>query len=114
MQENKNTKMNTLYRLTKIKASNDAKYSPAENVETYRRSLLLGRELSPPIDYYVEGYLIHSLDIGDCLLMDRINRNGIAINGYMRTSPITHIEYSYNETHITTENSIYKLEEAYS
>lgn len=103
--------MNTLYRLTKIKASNDAKYSPAENVETYRKSLLIGKELSPPIDYYVEGHLIHSLNVGDCLLIDRINRNGIDVKGYMRTSPITHIEYAYKETFITTENSIYKLEE---
>ena len=70
--------MNPLYRLTKIKASDNAKYSPAENIEIYRKSLMVGKESSPPIDYYVEGYLTHSLKIGDCLLIDRINRNGVA------------------------------------
>jgi len=103
--------MNPLYRLTKIKASDNAKYSPAENVEIYRKSLMLGKELSPPIDYYVEGYLTHSLKVGDCLLIDRINRNGVASYGYMRTSSITHIAYAYKETLVTTKNSIYRLEE---
>lgn len=58
---------------------------------------------SLPVGYVLEGYLLSPVEVGKCLRMLRISRNGIAALGVFESSPVTAISDSV----IITQNSVY-------
>lgn len=61
---------------------------------------------SPPIEYWIEGYLLEPLKVGNALAVDRRTRNGIEASGLFRTSRIVGIKNGL----VSTENSQYLVE----
>ena len=62
--------------------------------------------VSLPVDYTAEGYLINHIEIGNPVLIDRVSRNNVRTPGLMRTSLVKRI----TETGFETENSVYCVE----
>jgi hypothetical protein len=58
---------------------------------------------SLPIEYSIEGNLLHPLEVGNVVFVARTKRNGIAANGYFQTSKITEV----TDNTFKTQNSIY-------
>lgn len=58
---------------------------------------------SLPIDYWIEGLLMYELAIGEPVQVMRDIRNGIQIDGFFQTSPVTEL----TETQFKTHNSVY-------
>jgi hypothetical protein len=91
-------------KLTKIKASENPEYrTPHWN--GYKHGVV-NKDTSIPIDYWVEGYLINLLKIGESALIERTIRNGEKVYGFMSTSKIIKINGDVFET----LNSFYKIE----
>jgi len=67
---------------------------------------------SPPVDYWVEGELIHPIEVGKSILLDRHNRNGVEIRGLFHTSVVESVETSEGAIYAQTRNSLYKIEQA--
>jgi nanoRNase/pAp phosphatase (c-di-AMP/oligoRNAs hydrolase) len=65
---------------------------------------------SAPIDYWMVGELVREIKVGESILMDRWNRNGVVKKGIFVSSTVKKIEEQENCTYITTLNSLYKLE----
>jgi hypothetical protein len=103
--------MKQKYRLTKINKVENFLAETANSVDEYRNSLDDGEELSPSIDYYVEGTLIDVPTLGQCLEIERTNRNGVEVYGIMSTTRIKEFEQMDGYIELRTENSIYRLEE---
>lgn len=103
--------MKKKYRLTKINKVENPIAKTASSVDEYRNSLDGSEELSPSIDYYVEGTLLTELAIGQSLEIERTNRNGVEIYGVMSTTRIKSIEQMDGYIELRTENSVYRLEE---
>ena len=96
--------MKKLVRITKIKASEEAAYrSPSWDEYDLGK---LNRDFSLPIDYWVEGYLLHEPEVGKPLLVERISRNGEKVYGFLRTSTIKEI----NDNYLKTLNSVYRID----
>jgi hypothetical protein len=104
--------MKQKYRLTKINKVENPLAETANSVDEYRESLDLwnGYELSPSIDYYVEGTLVDVPTLGQCLEIERTNRNGVEVYGIMSTTKIKAFEQMDGYIELRTENSIYRLE----
>lgn len=99
--------MKTFVKLTKIKASENAEYrTPDWN--DYKQGML-NEATSIPIDYWVMGYLIKPIKVGESILLERTIRNGEKISGFMSTSKVIEINGDIFET----LNSIYKIEYLY-
>lgn len=62
--------------------------------------------VSPPVEYTIEGYLLEDLKVGNALAVDRRMRNGVAMSGLFRTSVITQIINNL----VVTQNSKYLVE----
>lgn len=95
-----------------MKVCEDPFCQTAETHNEYRESItganhLTNKELSPNVDYWVEGEIIEGPTVGESLLMKRKIRNGIEVDGYFSTSPITKI----TADGFHTMNSEYKVEE---
>jgi hypothetical protein len=103
--------MRQKYRLTKINKVKNPLAETASSVEEYRNSLDDDVELSPSIDYYVEGFLLNVPILGQCLEIERTNRNGVEVQGIMSTTKIMAFEKMDGYIELRTENSIYRLEE---
>ena len=103
--------MKQKYRLTKINKVENPIAKTASSVDEYRNSLDESEELSPSIDYYVEGTLLTEPTIGQSLEIERTNRNGVEIYGVMSTTRIKSIEQMDGYIELRTENSVYRLEE---
>ena len=91
-------------RLTKIKASENPEYRTPE-WNDYKQGIV-NEFVSIPADYWVEGYLIKPIEVGEHALIDRRIRNGEEVSGFMTTSKILEINGDIFET----LNSIYKIE----
>jgi hypothetical protein len=96
--------MSNWIRLTKI-AATSCPHTPSASPENY----LYGSEnlLSPPIDYWLEGFLFAPPKVGETLKVDRRIRNGVVARGFFESSPITAVDGN----RVTTMNSIYFIEE---
>ncbi len=108
--------------LTKIRVNPDSVVPQANSVEEYRTDQERGawgqffEGKSPPIEYVVAGDIIGDIILGFPLIMRRYLRSamtGVVIckDGIMHTSPIKSISQEGNVTYITTQNSVYKLED---
>jgi hypothetical protein len=62
--------------------------------------------VSLPVDYWAEGYLLNDLKVGGILMLDRRIRDGICAYGCMNTTAIKKI----TKTSFETQNSIYLVE----
>lgn len=91
-------------KISKISSSEDPKY-PTPSKEDYE-SLKDEAFLSPPIDYWIEGYLHQEVEVGKSVLVEREIRNGIKKFGTFVTSAVVKITADGFET----VNSVYKLE----
>ena len=98
------------YRLTKIAIPETISAISASTVQEYRESLHAGPDLSPPIEYYIEGIPDRPPLKGTSFSMLRDNRNGVKVLGVFRSSPIVDVNEGEDFTLFTTMNSIYKLE----
>jgi len=63
--------------------------------------------VSLPLDYWVEGYLMNEVVLGQAVLVNRTNRNGVECSGVLQTSEVTKI----TKKGFNTQNSVYVLEE---
>jgi len=95
------------YRATKINISPEAVSASAQSAEEYWHG---DDNLSPPIDYYVEGVPMAAPKVGESFMMLRDNRNGIRVTGIFTTSKVIKIDELSDCIIVTTNNSIYKLE----
>jgi len=106
-----------MIKLIKLKPNPQSDAPQAQSVEEYRVDQERGtygqfhEGKSPPVDYWVVGEMIGSLEIGKGLLIDRYNRNGVVMRGTMMTSPIQSIVDGGGGLILTTANSVYLLEE---
>lgn len=71
---------------------------------------------SPPISYQVIGNIIGEIKVGHAIIMDRYYRLDsddelIEMRGVFHSSTVQGIEDSDGVTYITTNNSLYKLED---
>jgi hypothetical protein len=96
--------MKQYVRLTKIKASENPEYA-TPHWNAYKHGFL-NKATSIPVDYWVEGYLIKPIKVGEYAAIDRRIRNGEEVSGFMTTSRILEINGDIFET----LNSIYKIE----
>lgn len=63
-------------------------------------------DVSPPVEYEVEGELLWDVAVGRPCLLYRDKRNGVAAYGVFKTSRVT----SVTDTGFTTLNSVYEME----
>lgn len=63
------------------------------------------------IDYTIKGHHSVAPKIGERFHVERYERNGVKILGDFSTSPVQSIEYGEKTMLITTQNSVYKMEE---
>ena len=102
-------------RLTKVSAVPNP-LCPTPLAENYIQGTDNG-DVSLPLDYVAEGYLLGEIKVGLPILMERWVRNGSSIMGYFESSPITACNVCCatcpSETaiqYIATHNSLYRLE----
>lgn len=62
--------------------------------------------VSIPMDYEVEGYLMSPIVVGKPVQLARTKRNGLPIDGVFQTSKVT----AQTEIGFTTKNSVYEVE----
>lgn len=108
-------------KLTKIDVNPKSIAPQAENIGEYRANQELGIKQfyegkSPPISYEVVGNIIGEIEKGASVLMDRYYRSDadgelIEMRGIFRSSIVQNIEESDDVTYITTDNSLYKIED---
>ena len=96
--------MKKLVKITKIKAAENAEYATPD-WKDYAIGKLNGN-MSIPVDYYLEGYLLRDVQVGEHVLVERISRNGEKIGGFFSTSQVTEI---YDGGFVTL-NSVYKMD----
>jgi hypothetical protein len=98
-----------MHKITKLKAVENASFPTASTTAEYRATLNeeSPKELSPNVDYWIIGEIIQSPVVGESMIVDRWNRNGVICRGIFQTSKIVEI----TETGIKTQNSEYKIEE---
>ena len=104
------------YRLTKLSPCTNPVAPSAGSMDEYRKSLNAVRlqdQLSPNIDYWVEGTLLDDRlpKIGSSISIIRDIRNGLKWSGTMTTTVLTEIaEHQDGSYRLTTQNSVYLLE----
>jgi len=96
--------MKKLVKITKIRASEYPEYA-TPNWQDYEVGKINGN-MSLPIDYYLEGYLLKDIELNQSVLVERISRNGEKIGGFFSTSLVTEIF----EGGFKTLNSVYKMD----
>jgi hypothetical protein len=93
----------TFVEITKIKAvelpkyrtSNWAEYKPGE----------VNEGVSIPVEYTMKGVLLIDVVVGEPIIMERHERNGVKVYGVLVTSHVTKIE----DNLVYTDNSVYKV-----
>lgn len=104
------------YRLTKLSSCTNPVAPSAGSMDEYRKSLNAMRlqdQLSPSVDYWVEGTLLDDRlpKIGSSISIIRDIRNGLKCSGIMTTTTLTAIEeYKDGSYRLTTQNSVYLLD----
>lgn len=96
--------MKKYVRLTKIKASENPEYA-TPHWNSYKHGVI-NKATSIPVDYWVEGYLVEPIKVGEYAVIERVIRNGERVSGFMTTSRILEVNGDIFET----LNSIYKIE----
>jgi hypothetical protein len=98
-----------MHKITKIKAVENASFPTASTTAEYRATLNEEdtKELSPNVDYWIIGEIIEGPVVGESMVVDRWNRNGVITRGVFQTSKVIEI----TETGIKTTNSEYTIEE---
>ena len=91
------------YRITKLSESANPEIKAGDS-RTWKYGVENTESL--PVDYYIEGWLLNSITVGQCVKALRDNRNGVKMPGYFITSPVTKI----TDTGFETLNSIYLVE----
>ena len=95
--------MKRTIRLTKLSPSADPLY-PTSTKESWKYGEQ-NREVSPPVDYVVEGYIYTEPKVGIPLTIDRYKRNEVEVLGSMITSTIV----KWDSPNLETLNSKYVL-----
>lgn len=62
--------------------------------------------LSVPVDYTIEGFLLFPIKIGEPVVVNRTSRNGVQVNGIFKSTEVVALEGNTFQT----KNSIYKFE----
>ena len=109
-------------RLTKIDINPNSLVPQAQTIEEYRidqerggwGQFLEGK--SPPISYEMVGELIGEIKCNSPILMDRFFRSDITgalieSRGVLCSSIVRNVEERNGVTYLTTDNSLYKMEE---
>ncbi len=65
--------------------------------------------ISLPVEYTVTGYIGHTIEPGQPLVIMRDTRNGIECGGIMTTSAVKSFSAHPNGLIIKTQNSVYEL-----
>lgn len=90
-------------RITKLKAAQNALFKTPK-----KKDYIPGQDngdVSLPVDYTVEGYLLEPIKVGKSIFIDRVKRNGEEVPGFMQTSRVKSIEGN----RILTDNSVYEI-----
>lgn len=77
---------------------------PARKMEDHISGQDMDDNLSIPIEYNLEGYLIGEIEVGKNLIVDRTKRNGLEVRGMFTTSMVTEVGDSF----FKTANSVYR------
>jgi hypothetical protein len=108
-------------RLTKIDINPDSLVFQAQTIEEYRKdqengwfSIYEGK--SPPIAYETVGELIGEIKCGSPILMNRFFRSDVTgalieMRGVFHSSIVRNVEERNGVTYVTTDNSLYKVED---
>jgi hypothetical protein len=91
-------------KITKIAEAVKAKYKSAD-WHDYKVGEQ-NKDVSLPIEYCCEGSLLRPIEVGQPITLARRTRNGIEMFGTMITSEVVSIDGD----HVTTKNSVYKIE----
>lgn len=100
-------------RISKLSPVDDPKFTTPSS-DDYN-SLRGEVDMTLPIDYWVEGYLVREPQIGESVIVNRDVRNGIKVSGIFMTSAVVEIsvnlsKFEPTETIFKTQNSIYRME----
>jgi hypothetical protein len=63
------------------------------------------------VDYTIKGHYFVAPKVGERFNVVRYERNGASVLGDFSTSPVQSIEYGERVVLITTQNSVYRMEE---
>ena len=58
---------------------------------------------SLPVEYSIEGKLLHPLEVGNVVFVARTKRNGESVDGFFQTSKLTEV----TDNTFKTQNSVY-------
>lgn len=103
-------KYRTKVKMTKVGAVEDTNIKTPE-WEEYK----MGEDnpgYSVPVQYWVTGRLIQDMAFDHGVMILRDTRNGVEVDGIMRTSPIVRMTKKTDKIlELETENSVYLIEE---
>jgi hypothetical protein len=112
---------NSMKRLTKININPDSLVLQAQTIEEYRKDqengwFSISEGKSPPIAYEMVGELIGEIKCNSPILMDRLFRSDITgalieMRGVFHSSIVQNVEERNGVTYVTTDNSLYKVED---
>jgi len=91
-------------KISKLSASDNPEF-PTPNFENYEAGKCNGN-VSIPINYWLEGYLISEPEVGKPVVVDREVRCGVKMGGIFTSSVVTEV----TDTGFKTLNSVYNLE----
>lgn len=98
-----------LVKLEKLEVIKDPQVDTAEWAEYNFGSEDNSKSL--PVDYTLEGTLVHDVKKFQSVNIYRTKRNDVECIGLMRTTPLTNIIKQDDHFILTTLNSVYKLTE---
>ena len=91
-------------KITKLGAVENPVY-PTPNYNEYKQGEDNGN-VSLPVEYWLEGYLLNEPTVGSSVLVQRTSRNGVNCVGSFFTSKVTKI----TDTGFETQNSVYQVD----
>lgn len=95
-----------MVRVIKRAASNNALF-PSASWDEWVPGKPSQENVSLPVDFQLAGLLLESIEIGQPVDIFRIERNGIYVSGFFRSSPVMGID---EFDRIITNNSVYQIE----
>lgn len=112
----------SMKRLTKIDVNPNSLVLQAQTIEEYRIDQERGgweqffEGKSPPIAYEMVGELIGEIEVDRQILMNRFFRSDITgalieMRGVFHSSIVRNVEERNGVTYVTTDNSLYKVED---
>ncbi len=88
------------------RAASKTPLSPPASWDEWDPAIGYLKHRSLPVDYTLRGRLMMNIEIGECLEILRIERNGIKALGVFRSSPVREID---EFCRVVTNNSIYEV-----